>query len=169
MIFTKKQAFTLVEVVIVVLVIGILAAIALPKFIDLSYKATVRSEQRVMLEMLGAINLNHAKTYADTGIDRWYQDDPLGLLSFVPTGWRTSDVLGGGGDVAYIFCPHCTNLNIDTPGPGATILYRRSKTTPSYLPEVEPGQVWLFQDRHGGTGNSGYMPDYMPVDRWQPD
>jgi MSHA pilin protein MshA len=40
---TKQKGFTLIELVIVIAIIGVLSAIALPKFLDLSAKARIAS------------------------------------------------------------------------------------------------------------------------------
>jgi len=163
----SEKAFSLVELVIVIIILASLAVIAIPKFIDLSYQAIVRSEQRVMLEMLGAIQADHAKTFAQTGVDQWYQGDPFDLLTTgMPAGWHLLRYTPtwAEGDIIYILCPHASSDSADNPGDGAVFLYRRSKTTPTYGPEVEPGQVWLYRDYHGKRRH----PDYIPVDKWNP-
>lgn len=164
-----NKAFTLVELIIVIIIVAILAVIAIPKFMDFSYQATVRAEQRVMLEMFAAIQADHAKTYAETGVDQWYQGNPLDLLAHKPEGWRW---YGGwyANDVTYIFCPHCTSISPDYQGPGVVFGYRRSYSDPTYpgypSSQCQPkaGNVWVHGDKHDNAWHSGgiFITDWNP-------
>ncbi|MCE2572126.1 prepilin-type N-terminal cleavage/methylation domain-containing protein [Motilimonas eburnea] len=57
----KQSGFTLIELVIVIIVLGILAATAAPKFIDLQSDARISSLQGVKAALEGAATLTYSK------------------------------------------------------------------------------------------------------------
>lgn len=57
----KAKGFTLIELVIAIVIIGVLAAIAIPRFVDLSGDALVASKKG----MSGAVKSAHAIAIAD--------------------------------------------------------------------------------------------------------
>ena len=61
----NKKGFTMIELVVVIVILGILAAIALPKFLDLSGKA----KQAVCDGNVGAINAALAVKFAENAVN----------------------------------------------------------------------------------------------------
>lgn len=57
----NHKGFTLLEIVAVLLIIGVLASLALPKYMDLQNMARIRAAQGAIAEMKGRASLTYAK------------------------------------------------------------------------------------------------------------
>jgi MSHA pilin protein MshA len=103
----KQSGFTLIELVIVIAVLGILAAIAIPKFVALQDDALVAAKKG----MSGAVKSAHAVAIAD--------------LKKFPTVASLADYVNGEGVVAA-----ATGVTVDIDGTSHTVpTYKDSKCT----------------------------------------
>lgn len=100
----KQKGFTLIELVVVIVILGILAATALPKFIDLSGSAQQAATDGVAGAIGSAMAINYgarkASAVGAAGVDNC--DDGAGLLQggALPAGGYSITALAISADTA---------------------------------------------------------------------
>ena len=97
-----QAGFTLIELVIVIVILGILAAIAIPKFQDLSNSAEIAAAKTTAAELSAGASIAYAATKAGVA-SATYSSTCTGMATYVAGGTidTTKYTLGG-------TAPNCT-------------------------------------------------------------
>jgi MSHA pilin protein MshA len=79
----NQKGFTLIEVVIIIVILGILAAVAIPKYQDLSSEAKEAAARSSLGAMRSAITIYYATQAVRTGTASWPVYDSLKTVGVV--------------------------------------------------------------------------------------
>ena len=92
----KQNGFTLIELIMVMIILGVLAAVAIPRYLDTIENAEQASEDAVISNIRGALENHAIHKLLDSGRRIW-PDNPFDALSEQPQSytedgtWADSD------------------------------------------------------------------------------
>jgi prepilin-type N-terminal cleavage/methylation domain-containing protein len=128
----NRKGFTLIELLIVVVIIGILAAIAIPKFANTKAKAYIASMKSDLRNLVTAEEAYFADSVKYSANLSCATPPPAGTVNFCPTQGNTVAVtLSGGGWSA-------TATNANLPGHTCAIFVNTAAVAPA-TQEGAPG------------------------------
>ena len=79
----NKNGFTIIELIMVMIIIGVLAAVAIPRFQDIVIESEVAVEQRILNTIYDGLATYAREMYISNGVRSW-PDNPFVSLSKLP-------------------------------------------------------------------------------------
>jgi len=99
----NKNGFTIIELIMVMIIIGVLAAVAIPRFQDIVIESEVAVEQRILQTISDGLETYARERYVANGVRSW-PDNPFVALSKLPPDYDANNfVLTNMKDRDWIF------------------------------------------------------------------
>jgi prepilin-type N-terminal cleavage/methylation domain-containing protein len=114
----NDKGFTLIEIIAVLVILGILAAVALPKYIEVIREAKVAMAKSQVAEMKSSLNMAYAKLFMSNGTQ------PANSADLVTTAGFTSGTAVNVGSV-----PDIWNVTLTTAGTTSVTLSINSRNS----------------------------------------
>ena len=87
---SPQNGFTLIELIIVMVILGIMAAVAVPKYLDSIANAEEAAEEAVISNIRSGLKA-HANNSLYSGGRATWPDNPFEVLSDAPAGYSSTD------------------------------------------------------------------------------